>query len=49
VAHVTLPAQTQGNFFLEMSSECSCWMGRGMRWDESGLNEFLRDHESRIV
>jgi len=39
-----------GNFFfLEMGSECSCWLGWGMWWGESGLNEFFRGHESRTV
>jgi len=23
-----------GKLFLEMSSECSSWLGRGMRWEE---------------
>jgi len=36
-----------GKLFLEMGSECSCWMDWGMRWGESGLNEFRRDHEIR--
>jgi len=35
--------------FLEMPSECSSLLGRGMRWGESGLNEFCRGHESRKV
>ena len=38
-----------GKRFLEMSSECSSWLGRGMRWGESELNEFFRSHESKKV
>jgi len=35
--------------FLKMGSECSSWLGRGMRLGESGLSDFLRGHESKTV
>ena len=27
-----------GKLFLEMSSECSSWLGKGMRWGQTELN-----------
>ena len=38
-----------GKLFLEISSECSSWLKRGMRWGEKGLNQFFIGHKSRTV